>query len=56
MLEDLIDFDPVVQTIEEKAKFGLWPPSPDCIANSLYPYILRLKKENVKMTYIYTIR
>lgn len=49
MLEDLIEFDPVLQTIEEKYKLGLWPPSPDCIANSIYPYILRLKKEKVKV-------
>jgi hypothetical protein len=49
MLDDLPLIDPSLQSIEEKRKIGLWPPSPDCIADSIYPYIRRMKKASVNI-------
>lgn len=39
--------DPTTLPIKEKQVMGLWPPSADNIADSIYPYIKRLKKEKV---------
>lgn len=41
--------DPTVMPIEQKKLMGLWPPSADNIADSLYPYIKRMKKEKVSI-------
>lgn len=49
MLDDLAMIDPTLQLIDEKRKIGLWPPSGDNIADSLYPYIKRFKKASVNV-------
>jgi hypothetical protein len=41
--------DPTLFTIEEKKLAGLWPPSKDNIADSIYPYIKRMKKEKINV-------
>jgi len=41
--------DPTLAPIEQKKTFGLWPPSKDNIADSLYPYIKRMKQEKVSI-------
>lgn len=41
--------DPELFTIKQKKDFGLWPPSADNIADSIYPYVKRMRQENVKL-------
>jgi hypothetical protein len=41
--------DPTLMPIEEKRIMGMWPPSKDNIADSLYPYVKRMKDEKVKI-------
>lgn len=41
--------DPELFTIQQKKEFGLWPPSADNIADSLYPYIKRMRQDSVKL-------
>ena len=44
--------DPTNAPIYQKKQFDLWPPSKDNIADSLYPYIKRMKQDNVKILLI----
>jgi len=41
--------DPTTFSIEEKRAVGLYPPSKDTIADSMYPYIKRLKPRKIKI-------
>jgi len=41
--------DPTTFSIEEKRVAGLYPPSKDTIADSMYPYIKRLKPKKVNI-------
>lgn len=41
--------DPTTFNIEEKRVMGLYPPSKDTIADSIYPYLKRLKGQNIKV-------
>jgi len=37
--------DPTLAPIEQKKTFGLWPPSKDNIADSMYPYVKKMNHE-----------